>query len=242
MTVEVFLKFNKETMPSLICLRKWIEIFNGYPTTIICDLYPVITGRPTAEMAPVIGTMPVINTEYGLSRPFAHLLKVQRWHNVCASNLTCFARNRSDAFWLIDADDTQFLTEDTEMLRTKFRSAERYLLDKNLDGFSLDFYREIKKDHWSFGVALFRSGLDLLPLSKTTAEQLLSHSKGLILNFDSVLDYGRRTGRYRFQSFVFDRCFFQHWLEQNALPYGVYHWRDRKIWDQIPLRSDVVVL
>lgn len=242
MTVEVFLKFNKETMPSLICLKRWIEIFQGIPMTIISDLYQVSHEQPTAEMHRVAGTIPVINTDYSLSAPFAHLLKVQRWHNVCASNLTCFKHNRSDAFWLIDADDTQFLTEDIDMLRTKFRSAERHLADHKLDGFSLDFYREIKKDHWSFGVALLRSGLDLSPLSRITAEQLLSHSKGLILNFDSVLDYGRRTGQYRFQSFVFDHCFFQHWLEQNALPYGVYHWRGGKIWDQIPLRPDIVVL
>jgi hypothetical protein len=128
------------------------------------------------------------------------------------------------------------------MLRRKFASAEQYLQQHKLDGFGLDFYREIKKDHWSFGVVLFRAGLNLAPLSTITAEQLLSHSKGLILNFDSVLDYGRRTGQYQFRSFVFDHCYFQHWLEQNALPYGVYHWRNRKIWDTIDLRPDIVCL
>ena len=242
MTIEVFLKFNKDSMPSALCLRSWLEIFQGYPVRIISDLYDVATASPPVEMAKVIGQARVINTDYELSKPFAHLLKVQRWHNVCASNLTCFRANQSEAFWLIDADDTQFLTEDVDMLRRKFVQAERYLRQNNLDGFSLDFYREIKKDHWSFGVVLFRAGLDLSPLSQITAEQLLSHSKGLILNFDSVLDYGRRTGQYRFQSFVFDHCYFQHWLEQNALPYGVYHWRNGKIWDTIDLRPDIVVI
>lgn len=242
MTVEVFLKFNKETRPSLMCLRHWVDIFRDYPVTIVCDLYPADTAQPTAAMAAIMQNISVINTDYALSQPFSHLLKVQRWHNVCASNLTCFRANQSHAFWLIDADDTQFLTEDINMLRRKFRTAEQHLEQHGLDGFSLDFYREIKKDHWSFGVALFRGNLDFGPLSQITAEQLLSHSKGLILNFDSVLDYGRRTGQYQFDSFVFDHCFFQHWLEQNALPYGVYHWRNGMIWDEIMLRSDIVVI
>lgn len=242
MTVEVFLKFNKNSMPSALCLRSWLDIFQNYPVRVISDLYDTGTQPPPADLARVLGSTEVINTDYELSRPFAHLLKVQRWHNVCASNLTCFGANRSDAFWLIDADDTQFLTEDINMLRRKFAAAEQHLRQHNLDGFGLDFYREIKKDHWSFGVVLFRGGLDLAPLSAVTAEQLLSHSKGLILNFDSVLDYGRRTGRYQLQSFVFDHCFFQHWLEQNALPYGVYHWRNGKIWDMIDLRPDIVVI
>ena len=237
--IEVFLKCNRETLPSLICLDFWIKVFLDYKVTIICDLFDVTNSQPSPELKKVAGNIPIINTDYSLSKPFGHLLKVERWHNVCSSNLTCFKTNSSNNFWLIDADDTQFLTTDIDMIKEKVKRAEQYFVTGNLDGLSLDFYREIKKDHWSFGMVLFRGTLDLAPLAKLTPDDLYKY-KGLILNFDSVLDYARRSGAMNFQSFVFDNCFFQHWLEQPALPYGIYFWKDRKIWNSINLRADVV--
>jgi hypothetical protein len=237
--IEVFLKCNRETLPSLICLDFWIKVFSDYKVTIICDLFDVTNSNPSSELKKVARHIPIINTDYSLSKPFGHLLKVERWHNVCSSNLTCFKATTSNNFWLIDADDTQFLTTDISMIKEKVKRAEDYLIDGNLDGLSLDFYREIKKDHWSFGMALFRGNLDLLPLANLTPDDLYKY-KGLILNFDSVLDYARRSDMMNFQSFVFDNCFFQHQLEQPALPYGVYFWKDRKIWNTIDLRDDIV--
>jgi hypothetical protein len=237
--IEVFLKCNRETLPSLICLDFWIKVFSDYKVTIICDLFDVTNSNPSSELKKVARHIPIINTDYSLSKPFGHLLKVERWHNVCSSNLTCFKANTSNNFWLIDADDTQFLTTNIGMIKEKVKRAEDYLIDGNLDGLSLDFYRE-HNDTWTFGVCLLDAKINCKKISEVRVQVL--EELDLALNGDSIFDILGRKGVYKLKSFVFDEFAFQHVINNfPKLAAGIYWWKDRKLWDK-PLKEDVISL
>lgn len=237
--IDVFLKFNRQTVPALICLKRWLDIFNKYNVTIVCDLFDEHT-EPYDELKKIIPPgIKVINSDYSLSNPFSHLLKTKRWHNVASSNLICWEKANSKMFWIIDADDTLFLN-DIHFIQNKITNCEQFFSTSGLDGISLDFYREIKKDHWSFGMVLVKKNVNLEQLVHISSDEIFKY-KGLILNLDSVFDYARRTNLLKLKSFVFDNCYFQHQLEQHALPWGVYHWINNSIWDTVPLKEDIII-
>jgi hypothetical protein len=231
--MKVYLKYNKENTDSIKYLLKWIKIFEKYETKIICDLENI---EPISRITDI----EILRTNYSLKDPIAHLCKHRRWENVAASNLTCYKDAGLSSFWLIDADDTEFLTDNIELLRKKIKNIEKIFEEECLDGISLDFYREIKKDHWSFGMALLRQKTDLYQLlTSLTAESIQQH-KGLILNIDSMFDALRRYNKLNLKSFVFDGEKFFHDLYQVALINNTYYWKDRKIWDNISLKPDVI--
>lgn len=237
--IDVFLKYNRDTFSSVLCLKRWIDIFEDHNITIVCDLFDENNTLPEEYKKFIPSNIKIIKTDYSLSQPFTHLLKTSRWHRVAASNLVCWEKSISQHFWIIDADDTIFLS-DVNLIKQKIKNCEKYFLSSNLDGISLDFYREIKKDHWSFGMVLFKKQIDLKKLATITPDDLSKH-KGLILNLDSVFDYARRSNMLNLKSFVFDNCYFQHHLEQNCLPWGVYFWTQKSIWGTIPLKDDIAI-
>ena len=167
------------------------------------------------------------------------MLVSKRWRNVAASNLSCYEKSESEPFWLIDADDTLFITFDVSLIKEKIKLAEHYFLENKLDGFSLDFYRTFKRDHWSFGVALLQNKHDLINILRSTDLEFFQTLK-LPFNLDALFDCNRRQKKLKLESFVFDNTFFQHQLEQKFLPYGIYKWENKKLWD-MKLNPDVKI-
>lgn len=238
--MKVFLKFNRSDAHSLICLHQWMEIFKEYDITLVCDLYDVNRDTMPQYLNNLASfyKFDVINTDYSTGNilPFKSRKRKQ-----ASANITCFNVASESYFWVIDADDTMFLTRDYATLSERLKKAE-YIFNKDkLDGFSLDFYRETHFDHWSFGVCLLRTNLDLSKLNQVTVEEV-DQTPGLTKNLDSYFDMLRRKGIYNLKSFVFEDIPFQHTINPMDLPLdGIYQWRNNKLYD-LDLQEDVIVL
>ncbi len=241
---HVFLKFNRPEISSQICLIQWIEIFKDYPITIVCDLFNGSKGEPIPSYIEKIisgKNINVINTNYSLGEKYTPGFKARK-RKQSSANLTCFEMSKSLPFyWLIDADDTIFLTRDLEYITSKLREAENILVSQDLDGFSLDFYREICHDHWSFGVCVLKGSIPFEQILQISPEEPEKY-QGLTRNLDSYFDILRRRGSLKLKSFVINGMTFQHQLSPfNTVPNGVYFWSDNKLW-QYPLAADIVIL
>jgi hypothetical protein len=181
----------------------------------------------------------VINSDYSIGDVYCGNLKGAK-RGMASANLTAFQHvKKEENFWMIDADDTVFLTRDFEGLREKLKTAEQHLLDKNLDGFSLDFYRN-QNNGWTFGLCLLRGSMpwqlikdvDMGPMTKL----------GFARNIDTAFDSLGRQGIFKLGNFVFDRMAFQHQCNNYPeMPHGIYVWHRGKLWDA-PLQSDVIIL
>lgn len=233
----VYLKFNREKRGHKICLDSWLNIFDRYKKVLVTDNLTDPKNIRYIDDICKKHNMEKINTNYSLADPYLGFLD-KTWINAAAVNLTCFKREQ-EPFWLIDADDTLFLTKDFDDLKSRFRLAEDYFFNNNLDAFSLDFYRELASDHWSFGVTLINPLIDLSKLQKVARSD--AENRRLICNLDSAFDCLRIKREYRLKSFIFDRCFFQHHADNpRYLPYGVYYWENRSLWGHTPIREDVI--
>lgn len=223
--MNVILKYNKDTPKSKFCLKRWLDIFKYYRVTILTDITANYDGLD-------ISTVRFANSNDSHSNS-THLYGIDtRYKGHTVANLTSYDIS-DEMFWLIDADDT-VLTMDTEVLRDKFKLAEQYFINNQLDGFSLDFYRE-KCDQWSFGVALLKN-MDLSMTKTVTIKEITD--RGLEHNMDCVFDILRLRGDYKLESFVFEDAAFTHYIDYWE---GSYYWRNNMNWNE-PLANGVVTI
>jgi hypothetical protein len=238
--MKVFLKFNRDTASARICLDHWLQIFADDDVTIICDLTNLKTEGLPKRINDI--TFPIVNTTYSLADRYKNCFgggKGEIWRKAGAANLTAYRLAKpDDKFWLIDADDTMFVSTNFRELRKKLHRAEKYFDKNNLDGFSIDFYRELVNDHWSFGVALMSTHTRLNLLTDVTPEEQREHIKEV--NLDGAFDVLRRKRIYNLQSFVLNDMFFHHHVDRPKLSYGLYYWTNNSIWNKIPLANDII--
>jgi len=243
MNVKVFLKFNRNDPSAYLCLQYWLELFQKYDTTIICDLYDTVTQTMPAKLSKAIHgyKVKIINTDY---QQFIVPYFKSKKQKMASANYEAFRlKESSDLIWIIDADDTMFLSTDYEGLRGRLKKAEQYLISNKLDGFSLDFYREYN-DTWTFGVACFNSNLNWNKVKSVTADNIEHYN--LPMNIDSMFDVLKRKNQLRLESFVFPGYAFQHLINNfRKLNVGVYFWsgaakgKPARLWDT-PLHPEVI--
>jgi hypothetical protein len=154
--MKVYLKFNNLDAMSITCLTFWIELFkNDYTLFLLCDKEDTIVDKIVKDQ-----NLRLHKTDYSLINSYKKLFKTEKNINCAAVNLTIFEMSKNDEwFWMIDADDTMFLTHDINNLKEKIKKIEEMFINSKMDGFSLDFYREFR-DHWSFGICLFRGDIN----------------------------------------------------------------------------------
>jgi hypothetical protein len=238
---KVFLKFHRTDPAAVLCLRFWLELFKNYKTFILCDRY-----NPSSESAPgylktilIDYNVTVINSDYSIGDTHCRNLKGAK-RGMASANLTAFQHIEKDEnFWMIDADDTVFLTRDFDGLREKLKTAEQYLLDNELDGFSLDFYRNLNNG-WTFGLCLLRGSMPWQLIKDVDMGPMTE--KGFARNIDTAFDSLAKSGLIKLANFVFDKQAFQHQCNNYPeMPHGIYIWHKNKLWDA-PLQPDVIVL
>lgn len=237
MTVKAFLKINRTGASAIACLRHWLEIFKHHETYILCDWEYPFPPELTAAQRDYPNSK-IIDSDRSLTAYCGGLKGAK--HGMASANLTGFAYSRdADAFWMVDADDTQFLTYDFELVRNKIKQAEETLNNKNLDAFSLDFYRNLNNG-WTFGLALIRSNCNWQAMKTLTREDV--ESTGLARNIDTAFQVLGNRGVLKLGNFVFDGLAFQH-LYNNypEMPHGIYSWHRGQLWGK-PLQPDVVVI
>lgn len=238
---KVFLKFHRTDPAAVLCLRFWLELFKNYKTFILCDRYNP-GNEPTPDYLKTVlidYDVTVINSDYSISNNYCGNLKGAK-RGMASANLTAFQHIKEDEnFWMIDADDTVFLTRDFDGLREKLKTAEQYLLDNKLDGFSLDFYRNLNNG-WTFGLCLLRGNMPWQLIKDVDMGPMTE--KGFARNIDTAFDSLGRQGMFKLGNFVFDRFAFQHQCNNYPeMPHGIYVWHKNKLWNT-PLQADVVVI
>lgn len=240
--MKVFLKFNRSDSSAIVCLTFWLELFRNYEIIINCDLF-VLNRDPVPQyLTDAISgrNTKLINSDYTTGDIYTPYMKSKK-RRMASANLTCFQHlDKSDKyFWVIDADDTMFLFQNYSYIQQKLANAENYAIENNLDGFSLDFYREYNNT-WTFGVCLLRADIDWKKISTISGDDLNRYN--LSMNSDSIFDYLGRKNVFKLKSFVFENLSFQHLINKHVpLPNGIYYWHNKKIWDK-PLHTEVVVL
>jgi hypothetical protein len=232
---KAFLKINRAGASAFACLRHWLEIFREHETYILCDWNtPWPTDLISAQRD--YPASQIIASDRSLVEYCTGLKGAK--HGMAAANLTGFQHSQdADAFWMIDADDTQFLTYDFDLVRKKISKTEHVMQDQKFHAFSLDFYRNLN-DGWTFGVALIDVGCQWKRMKEVQREDM--EALGLARNIDSAFHILGQRGILRTANFVFDGLAFQH-LYNNypAMPHGIYSWHRGKLWDQ-PLQPDVI--
>lgn len=238
---KAFLKFNRSDAASLLCLRFWLESFREYETYILCDLYDINVDPVPTYLKSILLDYPVkiINTDYTIGKEYCQNLKGAK-RGMASANMTCFRYiTAEDNFWIIDADDTLFLTRDYALIQDKLKLAEQYLVANNLDGFSLDFYRNLNNG-WTFGVCLLRGSMPWQLIKDVDMSPMVE--AGFARNIDTAFDSLGRSGKIKLLNFVFDRLAFQHQINNYPdMPQGIYNWHRGNLWNK-PLQPDVVIL
>lgn len=239
--VKVFLKFHRTDPSAVLCLRYWLELYKDYETYILCDHYdPKVDPTPKyLETVLIDYRVKVINSDYSIGDEYCKNLKGAK-RGMASANMTGFHHaGNSHSFWMIDADDTLFLSRDFDGLRQKLALAEKYLEDNNLDAFSLDFYRNLNNG-WTFGLCLLRSKMPWQQISTLSGDEIAE--TGLARNIDTAFDLLGRRGSFKIANFVFDKYAFQHQCNNYPdMPHGIYAWHRGNLWN-VPLQKDVIVL
>lgn len=231
---KVFLKFNNTDSMSITCLTFWLEIFKENELYLMCD-------KDVSLISHLIKyyNITVFKTDYSLTIPYNHLFKKEKNINCAAVNFTIFELAKNDLlYWMIDADDTMFLTHDATSLKEKLNHVETIFTKDNLDGFSLDFYRE-HNDHWSFGVGIFKGNIDYNKIIEVDFSQYKKKPK----NLDGCFDILRHEQKLKLESFVIDNTMFIH-TKSFKIPYapnGIYYWNNKKVWNTA-LNVGVIIL
>jgi hypothetical protein len=232
---KVYLKFNNLDAMSITCLTFWIEFFkNDYELVLLCD-------KDGGAVNKLVNNhdLKLYNTNYLLTAPYKKLFKTDKNINCAAVNLTIFEMAKNDEwFWMIDADDTMFLTYNIKNLKEKIKKVEDLFLNSEMDGLSLDFYREFR-DHWSFGVCLFRGTINYTKLIEIDVTEF----KKIPRNLDGCFDILRKNNTLKLQSFVLDETMFIHTksFKLDYVPNGVYYWENKKVWNT-PLNPEVIII
>ena len=235
--VKAFLKINRPGASAISCLRHWLEIFKHHETYILCDWAYPFPPELTAAQRDYPG-ITIIESDRSLVEYCGGLKGAK--HGMATANLTGFIYSKNaDAFWMVDADDTQFLVYDFDLIRKKIYRAEEIFQEKNYDAFSLDFYRNLN-DGWTFGLALIRTQCDWQEMKSFKREDV--ESTGLARNIDTAFQVLGNRGILKLGNFVFDGMAFQH-LYNNypEMPHGIYVWHRGRLWDK-PLQSDVIII
>jgi hypothetical protein len=242
--MKVYLKFNKTDTVGYMCLLSWLDIFKDYQIILVCDLFNVDTDPVPKFLKDIIDQHPhpikLLNTDYSLSIPFNDTILDKRYRRAAAANLTCFKDNVDDLFfWLIDADDTMFLTRNFTPIKEKLKAAEEIVVNDNLDSLALDFYR-MQNGTWSFGICLIKQSLDFDFIKNNLNENDWGPKDTRCL--DIWFDKLRRQNKLNVKSFVLDKTSFIHYVHKTkALPYTLYEWSDNKL-NGIPLPEDFIIL
>lgn len=237
MKTKAFLKINRTGASAISCLRHWLEIFRYHETYILCD-WPQPWPEELISAQRDYPASRIVASDRSLTEYCGGLKGAK--HGMASANLTGFQHSQdADAFWMIDADDTQFLTYNFDAIRKKISRAEEIMRERSLDAFSLDFYRNLN-DGWTFGMALIRVECAWQRMREIQREDM--EVLGLARNIDSAFHVMGQRGILRIANFVFDGQAFQH-LYNNypAMPHGIYSWHRGSLWDQ-PLKSDVIVI
>lgn len=238
MKPQVFLKFNRPDVSAYLCLMSWLEIFRDYEITIICDCFSSKHPMPSFLSEYIDKEIKIENTDYAIGRSFLDRFPKKKSRNQGSANLTAFKLSMSDKFWIIDADDTMWLTRDFQLIKEKILEAEKYFDNSSLDGLSLDFYRELN-DIWTFGMCLIKRDLDFSCFDKLDIE---SENKKHNTNIDICFDLMRKNNNWKLKSFIFDGLPFQHLINNfKDLPHGIYMWSNGKF-DKFKLKKDIVIL
>lgn len=241
MKVKAFLKFHRTDPAAVLCLRFWCELFKEYETFILCDRYDPKFESTPLYLKSVLDDykLTVINSDYTIGEEYCRNLKGAK-RGMASANMTPFYyMKNTDAFWIVDADDTVFLTRDFESLKEKIKKAESYSTEHKIDAFSLDFYRNLN-DGWTFGLALLKSNLPWQKIKELDGEEI--SSTGMARNIDTAFDLLGKKGIIKIANFVFDRIAFQHQCNNYPeMPHGIYSWYKGRLWD-MPLEKDVVIL
>lgn len=242
--MKVYLKFNKTDTVGYMCLMSWLDIFKDYEIVLVCDLFNINTDPVPKFLKDTIDQHPhpikLLNTDYSLSIPFNDAILDKRYQRAAAANLTCFKDNAADPFfWLIDADDTMFLTRNFTTIKEKLKIAEEIVVNEDLDSLALDFYR-MQNDTWSFGICLVKQSLDFNFIKNNLTENDWNPKDTRCL--DIWFDKLRRQHKLNLKSFVLDKTSFIHYVHKTkTLPYTLYEWSDNKL-NGVPLPEDFIIL
>jgi hypothetical protein len=242
--MKVYLKFNKTDTVGYMCLLSWIDMFRDYDIILVCDLFNV-SQDPIPELLSVVlnqsnKKIEIINTNYESSFQFNNLIPDPRYQKAAAANVTCFNHNKSDDyFWLVDADDTMFLTRNFDFLKLKIKEAEKLISDNHFDSLSLDFYR-MQNDTWSFGICLINAKLDFNFIRNNLSDNdfISKDTRCLDICFDKL----RRTNKLNLKTFIINNASFIHYVHKTRnLPYCLYHWEAGAL-NGKPVPEDFIIL
>jgi len=232
-----------------MCLKFWCSLASntGRPCFILQDLWTEDKfPKEFQNLVKSLNLQPVVtNTNYDKAKNLNFVKpESKHWARAAAANLTAFELTQADYFWLIDADDTIFITE-PKIIFEKLCLAEEIAILKHLDGFSYAFYRHTKANHWSFGIALMKTSIPLDEVINVPAAEVIT--LGIADNIDGAFDVLRRSGRLNLQSFIFNNIVFHHHTPSIAkwniaAVFGVYDWRAGMLNGAIKAPDDVMAL
>lgn len=240
-----YLKVNRNIEDSILCLQRWIDVINACNGDfyILCD-NDALKDRILKKIAFYSPDIKFLRSKKDI---FKKILKCQKiapnWVNAACAHLSVFEHakaNNIKNYWNIDADDSLFLTCDTNVVEI-LKTAENYAEAHDIDLFSFDFWAtKTKGVHWSFGITYQRNikdYFDLLNKCIINWEDYKNYTS--VHNIDWVFTFLKNSKAINAGSFYVENLYFVHFGRffsdlKNA---NIAYWDNGKmywpIWSEI---------
>lgn len=144
MKKAIYLKTNRTEDFAYQNMERWLEIASLMDADcyILCDKEDIIN-QLEGKFLLLEGVQFIRSIKSEELKAIVDNIAVESWHNAAYAHLTTFVhagQTGYDAFWNIDADDTQFCLSAERTLEA-LEKTEQYAIQEGIDCFSLDMWR-----------------------------------------------------------------------------------------------------
>ena len=156
----MFFKVNRVSEYSILCIRTWMDIAEAMNSlvVIICD-NPKLEKKIFENIWFKDPHIQIVTSERSKFSSSINNIASRNWRNAAYAHFTPLYYARLfgiTKFWSIDADDTMFLCENSNIVDL-LQKAMSYAEVEDIDLFSLDMWKSRSYGkHWSWGVTYVR--------------------------------------------------------------------------------------
>lgn len=189
-------------------IKTWIQIFEN--PMIVCPEKHLEEFRRSFSH---LNVFPDFSIDFLKNRyPSIYDIVSERWRGAFVGHFSSILLSPKETAWIIDGDCT-IRSESRIPIKESLLFAEEYFHQKNLDLFSLDFWRTSNQrsflDHWSFGICLQKVDLPNLYFNPLL-ENKESFKSPWGNNIDYIFDEMRKQNMGRIKTFGIVDCFLNH--------------------------------
>lgn len=216
----VYFLVDRDCPYMIMCVQAWINICNYLGTRnvfIVCD-------NKKVEIK-IIKNINFHKIKFEFIRSHGKkIINVARltcrpnWINPACAHIKPLYHahdNGFDHIWIIDADDTMFLSS-ARLIAERMQLVENIAIKENIDFYSLDMWESMNGGFWTFGVTYVNDVAEIIKRTENHTINVMKYRvfkqvRSKIINVDGFYaDLGKKN-IFNIKSFYFRNISFIHW-------------------------------